>query len=238
MASTTEKQPADSPAALRFERKFLILRIDPRLVEHAVRLHPAQFREIHAQRFVNNCYFDSPGLRLYWDAVQGHGRRFKVRMRWYGDLFGPVAKPTLEVKRRQGGIGSKLGVPAPPFTLDRTSALPPLAGWFAGSEFPAEIAQLAGSFRPVLINRYSRRYFSSADRRYRLTIDTACEFYLATPPRDRMGRHEMDDVTTILELKYAAEDDDGARGITSAFGFRVTKHSKYVAGMDRLHNCA
>jgi hypothetical protein len=38
----------------------------------------------------------------------------------------------------------------------------------------------------------------------------------------------------IVELKYAAGDDDDARSITSAFPFRPTKSSKYVTGVQRL----
>lgn len=218
----------------RYERKFIIAGLDPRTVEHAVRLHPAQFSEIHARRSVNNCYFDSAGLRFFWDAVQGHGNRMKVRIRWYGDFFGPVPRPVLELKGKRGPVGSKQGFPVPPFLHDRHWDLPALGVWFAGANSPAEVKGRLGALRPTLVNRYSRRYFLSADRRFRVTIDTACEYYSVLPPRDLAGRYAIDDASTIVELKYAEADDDAARNVTNRFPFRLTKSSKYVTGLRRL----
>ncbi len=218
----------------RYERKFIVTGLEPGTVEHAVRLHPAQFTEIHVRRSVNNCYFDSPDLRFFRDAVQGHGNRLKVRIRWYGDLFGPVPLPVLELKGKRGPVGSKQGFPVPPFIHDCGLDLPQLEEWFAGVQPPAEVAGRLGALRPTLVNRYSRRYFQSADRRFRVTLDTVCEYYSVSPPRNHAGSYAIDDASTIVELKYAAADDSAARSITSRFPFRLTKSSKYVTGLRRL----
>ena len=235
MASITARPAArvDFGAAGRLERKCLIAGIDPAFVRHVVRLHPAGFREIHHERFVNNCYFDSAGLVFFWDAVQGHSRRLKIRVRWYGALFGLVTEPILECKAKHDSIGTKQGFPMPAFTLDRHSELSVLRAWFRNVEMPPRVSHLAGALRPTLVNRYSRQYFISADRRFRLTIDTGCEFY-ATGRRLRAGRVVLDDVTTIVELKYALDDDDDAAIILNDLPFRVTKSSKYVTGLERL----
>lgn len=204
------------------------------MVEQTIRLHPAHFTELYPARAVNNCYFDGPARRFYWDAVHGRRRRLKVRIRWYGELFGPASRPVLELKRKSGPVGTKQGFPVAPFSLDRESELPALSGWFPANQLPEEIEPAMGALRPALINRYLRRYLISADRRFRLTFDTRCEFYRVTPPRARVDRSPHDPFITIIELKYAVQHDDLAAEITHRFPFRITKSSKYVMGMERL----
>lgn len=226
-----EPQPG---APWRYERKIVVRDLDPRMVEASIRRHPAHFGEIFGQRYVNNCYFDSPALLLLRDAVQGHSQRLKVRVRWYGDLFGPVSRPVLELKRKQGMVGSKEGYRLPAFVMDRNRVLPELEGWFGEAPWPAEIPGEYRSLRPALINRYSRRYFATPDRRFRLTLDTGCEYYAAAPGRVQAAPHARDHVTTVIELKYAVAEDVAAAAITDALPFRITKNSKYVNGMLRV----
>lgn len=235
MALSLAKPVADPLATSgRYERKLLVTDISRANIEHLVRLHPAQFSEIYTQRYVNNCYFDTPELRLLWDAVQGHSHRLKVRARWYGELFGHVARPVLELKRKRGMVGTKESRALPPLSFTPEREFGTLAHWLGDVESPASIASITDALRPALVNRYSRRYFQSADRRFRLTIDSECEYYSAEAPRHRACRLLVDDITTIVEIKYAVKDDDDASFISNAFPFLITKSSKYVTGMQRL----
>ena len=221
----------------RYERKFLIRHVPDALVEHVVRLHPAQFSEIYHQRHVNNCYFDTPGLRYFRDAVEGHSRRMKVRVRWYGDLLGAIRRPVLEIKGKHGLVGFKRQFPLPPLALDRTSTLPSLADWLHGADASEEIAAAVGALGPTLLNRYSRRYFSCAGGPYRITLDTQLEFYSVSPPRLRIppdASHELP--ARILEIKYDESAEDGIPHVTNHLPFRLTKSSKYVTGLQQLRH--
>lgn len=228
--------PAEAAAgqAWRYERKFVIRDTDPRLVAHAVRIHPAHFREIYHQRFINNCYFDSPPLHMLRDAIQGHGERLKVRVRWYGDLFGPLARPVLELKRKHGLVGTKHAYPLPSFEFDRLKPLPALGEWFGALPWPAELPRGLAGLRPTLVNRYSRHYFATPDHHFRLTLDTGCEYFAPAPGREQARPHPRDAITTVVELKYGAEDELAADAISRRFPFRITKNSKYVNGMLRV----
>lgn len=235
MAPSLAKPVADPLAKTgRYERKLLVTGISRANIEQMVRLHPAQFSEIYTQRYVNNCYFDTPELRLLWDAVQGHSHRLKVRVRWYGALYGDIARPVLELKRKRGMVGTKESVALPPLAFNTDSELGSLDHWLGDVDAPASIMGVADALRPALVNRYSRRYFQSADRRFRLTIDSECEYYGAEAPRHRACQLVVDDVTTIVEVKYAVDHDTEAEFITNAFPFLITKSSKYVTGMQRL----
>ena len=224
----------DRPEAGRYERKFLVEGLHAAAVEHSVRMHPAQFSEVFQRRHVNNCYFDSPGLHFYRGSIGGTSPRLKVRVRWYGNLFGEIARPVLELKGKRGLVGTKRSFPLAPIRIDRLSELPRLGGWLGDADVPGEITVVLGGLRPTLINRYSRRYFVSMDRAFRITLDRDCAFYSTAPPRERCSSELGDDMTTILELKYTEAADRGASRITNALPFRMTKSSKYVTGVVRL----
>ena len=102
----------------RYERKFCISEINSQEVESIVNLHPAMFSEIFHKRSVNNIYFDSPELNNYFDNIDGNSRRIKIRIRWYGKLFGEIEKPILEIKIKNGLLGRKSHYPLHPIILD------------------------------------------------------------------------------------------------------------------------
>ena len=84
-----------------------------------------------------------------------------------------------------------------------------------------------------LINRYRRKYFQSADRKFRITIDTDMESYQPTQTQCLLLNKSTDRFNTVLELKYTKEWDQYAHTITNYFPFRVTKHSKYAIGIEQ-----
>lgn len=62
-----------------------------------------------------NLYFDSPGLRFYWEKIDGQSYRRKVRIRHYG-LPWQLAADTVvwvEVKQRIGRVTQKRRAPLP-----------------------------------------------------------------------------------------------------------------------------
>ena len=75
---------------LRYERKFVERGSGIAFVRGLVRVHSAGFRTEHPDRFVNNVYCDTPELQLFWRHLDGTSSRSKLRVRWYGDLFGTV----------------------------------------------------------------------------------------------------------------------------------------------------
>ena len=87
---------------------------------------------------------------------------------------------------------------------------------------------------PTLLNRYSRIYFQSCDKNYRVTIDSEQSFHLINRNDNTFLDYYNDSDSTILELKYSDECDDEAHHISSKFPFRLTKSSKYVSGLQKI----
>lgn len=219
----------------RLERKFFLTGVTKHEVESAIKHHPAMFSEIYHQRFVNNIYFDSLDLKNYFDNVEGSTRRKKVRIRWYGELFGPVNKPVLELKIKDGFLGRKESFPLPPFEIDQNFNVLTISKMIAKAKIPELRKTELKSLQPVLLNRYTRKYFQSADKHYRITIDTDLIFY-------RIGQHNnsflnkfTNDYNVILEVKYDQDQDERASFLTAHFPYRLTRSSKYVTGVDRFY---
>lgn len=198
------------------------------------------FSEIYEPRYVNNIYFDSVEMKNYFDNVDGVVNRTKVRIRWYGDLFGAIDKPVLELKIKKGVVGKKASFLLAPFSIDeyidahseKQKQVPAMDEAVLGADIPAELQLQLCSMQVALLNRYHRRYYLSADRKYRITIDSELTFFEVC--NRVIGHRSVDRMNTVLELKYDLAQDRFAHRITNAFPFRLTRSSKYVNGIEML----
>ena len=219
-------------ASLRFERKFHIAELEVHEIRSLVRLHPAMFSPIYQPRSVNNLYLDTMDMRNYFDNVEGLAERTKTRIRWYGELFGTVERPVLELKRRWGLLGDKLAWPMNPIMVGRSLDLDRVQEWFQQGGFPELVTTSLRNLRPTLLNCYRRSYYLSADTKVRLTLDELLEFYDVRVRGNSWTDHRGPSRYSVVELKFLQDYEKHASEIASAFPFRMTRNSKYVTGMD------
>ena len=222
----------------RYERKFVIADLPRRGVEHVVRRQPALFRGIYQPRYVNNIYFDTSEYGNYRDGVDGASNRLKVRIRWYGNFFGAVEHPVLELKFKREVFVSKETFPLAGLTIERGMDLSTVADALRRAALPMHVRNRVKGLRPVLFNRYLRNYFLSADKTCRITIDDQLSWYSAQQRRNAFLRRVADRQSVILEMKYAQDDADAATRIAAILPFRMGRCSKYVGGMQRLFGAA
>jgi hypothetical protein len=201
-------------------------------VEHIVKMHPAIFSEVFPKRYVNNIYFDTSNYNNLFDNIDGTVNRMKTRIRWYGDLFGFIEKPVLEIKVKKEFLGKKISIPLKPFKLNKHTKISEIVD--PALDLNDSLMIELKSLVPTLLNRYARKYYQSSDKKYRITIDNEQSFYSINKVNNSFLDHYVDDVSVILELKYNKEFDQGANYITSNFPFRITKSSKYVSGVKKV----
>jgi len=221
--------------AFRFERKFIVSDRSRHAIEGLIRLHPAHFRAIYSLRYVNNIYFDTQGFRNYFDNLQGVANRMKVRMRWYGQLFGLVSQPVLELKTKLGFLGYKRRFELTGFEFVKGMLADDMLDCLKRSELPLDVMNSVSAMQPVLFNRYSRSYRLSADNRFRMTVDSEMICKRIERSANLFLGGLADRVNSILELKYAEEDDKEASRISEHFPFRPDKSSKYISGLEKTH---
>ena len=216
----------------RYERKFAIEQMSLNEAENILLCNNMFFSEVYYKRQVNNIYLDSIYMDAYYSNVEGLGSRKKYRVRWYGDLFSKIEQPVLEVKVKNGIVGSKYKYELQGFELARLFRTNILEDVFNKSSLPENVSFELATVDPTLINTYSRKYYMSANGKYRVTIDTGLEYFsvqrgfnniVASSPQRGV----------VIEIKYSIENDENVDRITQLFPFRLTRSSKYVQGVSR-----
>ena len=218
----------------RFERKYLVAHSRLDAMRMAMLTNPAGFQPLFKPRYINNIYLDTLGFDFYYDNVDGEALRTKYRVRWYGKLYQSIAKPILEIKAKNGPVNTKYSFVLVPFDLNSSFTNEIWKGIQAQSTLPDDIRIALSNLKPVLLNRYLRHYFLSRDKKFRITIDSEMSYYPFSgfnPSSRDHGLHQND---IVVELKYAPEDDQEARDISTHFPFNLTKNSKYLNGIERL----
>lgn len=221
-------------APLRLERKFLPAGAAWEAVLACLARHPALFREVYPPRHVNNLYWDTPDLRNFHEHVAGCAHRLKTRLRWYGPLRGEIAQPVFECKFKRGHVSGKWSRPLAAFEHNGSLPHSQLRAALAAAELPGLLRERLRGARPVLVNRYRRRYFVSADGRLRLTLDTDLEFFDARAPAGTLRPLTVAAPPGILELKFSPEHAEAAAAAAQALPFRLVRCSKYILGVAHL----
>ena len=218
----------------RYERKFLVDQLDAGQVCAIVKRHPNMFYQPYPPRYVNNLYLDTPDLHNYADNVSGVGQRRKVRVRWYGSLFGDVTSPVLEFKVKDGLVGTKRGYACNGFRMEAGFSETGFRRGLSGSDLPGPVVQTLRTLRVVLCNRYLRRYFATRDGRFRVTVDSEMSYYAVRRTNNRFVHKCVDHRSVVVELKYQKAYELDADKVAGAFPFGVSKNSKYVTGVEQV----
>jgi len=217
----------------RYERKFFINDRSTHDVTSIVKLHPAIFSNLYQPRYINNIYFDTINFTHFKDNIEGTTNRIKIRIRWYGPLFGTINNPVLEIKVKKGLLGKKYSIALDSFDLTESTDINDILKSIdtLKKDLPIDFKALT----PTLLNRYARTYHQTGDKKYRITIDSQQIFYRIQTVHNTFLEQYHDKQNVILELKYNQSHDCNANRIVSQFPFRVSKSSKYVQGVQRIH---
>ena len=220
---------------LRCERKFLVDDLSVDELEDVILHHPAIFRPIFSERFVNNIYFDSLEFISYRQSIEGFDQRKKVRVRWYGDLSGPIKNPVLETKKKWGSLGKKENHPLPSFEFEDFFSEAGTLNLNKKVSSSENLKRDLHFLEAKLTNRYNRKYFLSANGCYRITLDFNIQFFPVRPFPPAFLKNTTCEPYSVLELKYNHLNDNEAHKITSHLPFRLAKSSKYVSGVYKLY---
>lgn len=227
--------PPPAQPVFRYERKFLVERLEPTQVRAIIRFHPLLFYEPYPPRWVNNFYLDTPDLQNYYANLYGAAERQKARLRWYGDLLGQLEQPVLEIKIKQGLVGTKEHYPFPTFILQAGFSQGDFDQISRNGHFPTQIQHLLRDQQIVLMNRYWRRYFQSRDGRFRLTLDHEMTYCRFARLDNTFTHRQADHQHLVVELKYDPEHDPQAGRAASYLPFRLTRNSKYTQGIEKVY---
>lgn len=227
-------QTINSTEEFRLERKFLVHDFTSSQIEQLLKYHPAAFKELYHERKINNIYFDTLGFESYYGNVEGDTERSKARIRWYGETFGTVNHPVLEFKIKKGLLGKKKSFKLSPFIFDANFSKQQIIEALNTENVPLQIRNQMLAMQPALLNNYIRKYFISADKQFRLTIDKQLTFYRISYFGNQFINKITDFNSVVVELKYNSANEIAANEITTKFPFAITKSSKYLQGIEKI----
>ncbi len=143
---------------------------------------------------------------------------------------------TLEIKVKEGHVGTKYSYPLGDFHLDGGFCERYFREVLRTSGLPGAVDLLLNDVSVVLLNRYYRHYYVSRDGRFRLTVDSRLSFHKANGALgNRFAHRQRNHRDVVVELKYGVEHEPGASCVAGFFPFRVTRNSKYVQGIERVY---
>ena len=222
------------PEDARLEIKFVSYATQYATLVNWIKRHPAIFFSPFPNRQVNNIYFDGHQYNAYNENLSGASARTKVRYRWYGTSIEPRAG-ILEIKQKRNYFGWKLHhrVNGDPYRGDMT--------WNALraniKRQVSERGRLWLDFNPfpILLNRYQRMYFLSANKKIRITVDTKQAVWdQRFQSRPNFNRKANLPDTLVVEVKFDRNDREYASQIVQGFPLRVSRHSKYMIGVNAI----
>lgn len=220
---------------VRYERKYVVAGCLLHEAISCIKSHQFLFSEIYQHRFINNIYLDSSDFQFYNNHREGNCLREKVRVRWYGDIWGEVLNAKLEFKIKRGAVGDKLVYDLIPFFVEERFCNCVLRDVFSKSGIPDCLTNDLARLRPVLLNRYYRRYFLSFDGLYRITVDSNLEYYRVESAGLCISKFAVSSDDVIIEIKYKTSDSIQPFDLANLLPHRLTKNSKYINGIEKLY---
>lgn len=237
--------PVPPPSAGRFEIKYLIdgSRLAALRADVAAQLRPdpeaVGFGPLR-QYQVWSCYYDTSGLRHYWEKLDGNGVRCKLRIRSYGppEDLRPDTPVWVELKHRDDRVTHKRRVRLPyreavQLCAAREPEVVPEADRAVVDEVLAFV--IGRRVRPTAVVGYNREAWvgDGVDRRLRITFDRHVrgrdrDLHLQHPG----GRLVLDPQLCIVEVKT---DDRVPRWLVETaarHALETTRLSKYCECID------
>lgn len=222
------------PEQARLEIKFVAREHHERLLSSWFEGHPACFVEPHPARWVHNVYFDTYDCLAFRQNLSGASQRYKVRYRWYGERALP-GSGALEVKCKRNFFGWKLRYPVADDLCREGDRWQDVRRRLASRLPEAGRIWLAANPQPVIINRYHRRYLVTHDGKVRATIDTRLAVYdQRYKPRPNLRNAANTAGIVVVELKFDRSDRQRASRLVEGLPLRVSRHSKYVTGVQSV----
>jgi hypothetical protein len=236
------RAPSRLHAFNRYEIKYLVPSGEvPALREHfARRLH----RDTHGGATgygVWSVYYDTTGLRFYWEKIEGLKFRRKLRIRHYGDRFtiGDDTTVYVEIKQRVNRVTQKRRV-ALPYALARQlcDGREMVEHDTAQRAFLEEVLGLVAGLelRPTAITGYQREAFvgRDADVGLRVTLDHRIrgrdrDFHLGA---DTTNRLVVPARLAVLEIKANERVPYWLTDLAARANLSVVRMSKYCQSVE------
>jgi len=219
---------------LRYEIKAALPWLQLSDLHARVIAHPRAFKRAFPSRWVDNIYFDTWEFDSLNDHLEGVDTHQKLRLRWYGPSLNEIPRAYLELKHKKNRLGTKQ-VQEFNCALDLEEMSWTEIMQYLGSSANDFFSPFLISVRPVLISRFFREYYVTADGETRLTLDYNLKSFdqrFSSTPNIRYCVPLLNEV--VVELKSNLSSSTALARLIADFPFRFDKYSKYVTSLQSM----
>jgi len=169
----------------RYELKYLVHHTQAAKLANALAayMRPDKHGDGHGGYLVTSLYYDTAGYKAYWDKIDGHKNRRKLRVRIYGDqTVTPETRCFIEIKQRLDRAVQKRRVVLLYGAAAELDQIDDLLDASSEEERPIleEVEYLYRALRlqPTCVVSYQRRAFEGCDYDpgLRVTFDTNLKY--------------------------------------------------------------
>lgn len=219
---------------LRYEKKIILQNNYYDQFLNLLNNISVKFRRSYPKRVINNIYFDDFEFKSFFENLDGHANRKKIRIRWYGDCFGSI-NSNLELKIKKGNVGYKETYRNLNYEINNKTRVKELNKNIFNKIDNKYLKGKLITTEPVLFNRYQRDYYESLEENIRITIDKNIYSKRLFPNSLISYKSKDRSDIVILEIKFDNLLDFNKVNKFLDFKFSITKHSKYVYGLSNSY---
>ena len=184
----------------------------------------------YPDRQINSLYFDDMNFSCVRDNLSGIAHRKKYRLRWYGKIEQELSDPILEVKIKNGRLGSKKYFEIPNLKnkihILKVGEIQKLAL----SQNQKNKLFLDKDLNATLIVSYSRKYFEN-NNNIRVTIDNNIIFSYPSSGKLIKNHDQLLFNKRIIEFKFGVNQKDFVSRFIKDLNIVPSRHSKYLSGL-------
>lgn len=217
----------------RYEVKFVL---NEREMTHALSwLTMIGAKKRFPDRIVNSLYFDNVAQEAVRDNLAGISHRNKIRLRCYGDQLSNPSDPKLEIKTREGRLGSKTIYPLSADILLTNKNLYALSRSIFHKLQTSHFTHMAinNYLVPMLLVKYQREYYE-VHNGIRITIDKKIRFFNAVQNNSLDSLKPIYYNPYIMEIKFPTELKNHVANLIRSLHLTPKRHSKYLTGLAML----
>lgn len=212
----------------RIELKAIFNSMDLWLIENWI-YSKSKLLTLFPDRYINNIYFETHDYSSASDNIYGISKRTKVRLRWYGSSnIDNEFNGFLEFKRKNNNLGwkdqyrvkiNKKNFNNFVFLKNKILGCIPLKNQIEFSNYNL----------PFILNGYRRKYFSTDDKKIRVTLDSSIKAFDQRWSNfvTKKNRINLPSVN-IIEFKFEEKFKEEAIQLIKLLPLRISKYSKYT----------
>lgn len=236
------RAPSRLHAFNRYEIKYLVPESQvPEIRQQLARRMDADAHARHGGYDVISLYYDTAGLRFYWEKIEGLRFRRKLRIRHYGDrsLLTDDTPVFVEIKQRVNRVTQKRRVRLPYRLARRLCDGRQLPAHEPGQRaFLEEVLALIveNDLRPIATTGYQREPFvgTGIDLGLRVTLDHRVrgrdrDLHLGA---DSENRFIIPPSRAVMEVKANERVPYWVTDLTAAMNLSVVRVSKYCQSVE------